>query len=300
MKTVGLFAVLVLIFGSGPYAISVQLGPVAPELLVGYRFGASGILLMALTLVLGRSLRFGIRDHLYLALQGLLMFSAIDLLLYFAVPRIPGGLVQLMMSMMIVTNVVFAAAFLGLPVRTRVVVGGLLGIVGIAMVSWPEIRAIELAGAGLSGLAAAYLGLLAASLGITATARNQRAGMPVLESTGIAMVYGAGCSFIVAAAFGRSLAWDWSPAFLGGFAWISIVMSAVGMVMFFHLIGRLGPDRAAYVILLTPITALAISTAQGDFAWTALSLVGVATVLVGNVVVLTKLERRPIAEVGGG
>ena len=77
-------------------------------------------------------------------------------------------------------------------------------------------------------------------------------------------------------------------------------MSAVGMVMFFHLIGRLGPDRAAYVILLTPITALAISTAQGDFAWSALSLAGAATVLAGNVVVLTKLERRPLAPAGGG
>ena len=175
-----------------------------------------------------------------------------------------------------------------------------MGIAGIAMVSWPELSGIELSGVGPSGLAAAYLGLLAASLGITATARNQRAGLPVLETTGIAMVYGAACSFIVAAAFGRSLAWDWSPAFLGGFAWITIVMSAAGMVMFFHLIGRLGPDRAAYVILLTPITALAISTAQGDFSWNALQLVGVATVLAGNVVVLTKLERRPIAEVGGG
>ena len=300
MKTAVLFAALVLVFGSGPYSISVQLGPVAPELLVGYRFGASGILLMTLTLVLGRSLRFGVRAHLFLALQGLLMFSVIDLLLYFAVPRIPGGLVQLMMSMMIVTNVIFAAAFLGLPVRPRVIVGGMMGIAGVAMVSWPEIRGIELAGAGLSGLAAAYLGLLAASLGITTTARNQRAGLPVLETTGIAMVYGSVCSFIVAAAFGRPLAWDWSPVFLGGFAWITIVMSAAGMVMFFHLIARLGPDRAAYVILLTPITALAISTAQGDFTWTAISLVGVATVLAGNVVVLTKLEKRTIAQVGGG
>ena len=50
---------------------------------------------------------------------------------------------------------------------------------------------------------------------------------------------------------------------------------------------------------MTPITALAISTAQGDFAWSALSLVGVATVLAGNVVVLTKLELRPLAPVGG-
>ncbi len=300
MNTVVLFATLVLVFGSGPYAISLQLGPVAPELLVAYRFGAGGIVLMVVALAMGRSLKFGLRDHMFLALQGLLMFSTIDLLLYFAVPFIPGGLMQLVMSMMVVTNVVFGALFLGLEVRIRVLVGAMLGIAGIAMVSWPELRGLELTGAGLSGLAASYLALLAASLGITTSARNQRAGLPVFETTGISMVYGAACSFVVAGMLGRPLAWDWSPAFLGGFAWGSFVLSAAGMVFFLRLIGRIGPDRAAYVVLLTPITALAISTFQGDFAWTAVSLAGVATVLVGNVVVLSKLERKPIAQAGGG
>ena len=113
MNTAVLFALVVASWGFNPYAISLQLGPVAPEVLVAYRFAASGVLVVAAALALGRSLRFTLREHLYLALQGTLMFSLVDLLFYHAIVHIPTGLVQLVVSMMIVTNILLGALLLG-------------------------------------------------------------------------------------------------------------------------------------------------------------------------------------------
>lgn len=295
MRTAVLFGGLVLVFGTGPYAIGLQLGPVAPEVLVAYRFAAAGALLVAVAVALRRSLRFSPREHLFIALQGVLMFSAVDLFIYYAVPRLPGGLIQLVMSMLIIGNVVFGSLFLGFPVRPRVVVGALMGLAGIAMVSWPEVRGVDLGGAAASGLAAAIAAVVLASLGVIAAARNQRAGLPILETTGICMGYGALCSLLVALALGRSFGWDFSPAFLVGFVWTVAPLTAMGFIIWLVLLSRLGADRSAYVILLTPIVALGISTLVGEYSWTALGVGGVATVLAGNAVVLSKMKKAPLA-----
>ncbi len=54
------------------------------------------------------------------------------------------------------------------------------------------------------------------------------------------------------------------------------------------LVGRIGPERAAYVSVLFPIIALALSTWFEDFEWTVLAAGGVVLVLIGNAAVLTK------------
>lgn len=298
MNSIFLFVFLVFLFGSGPYSISLQLGTVAPEPLVAYRFALAAVFLMGVALMLGRSLRFSLREHRYLALQGVLMFSFTDLLFYYAVARIPSGLAQLVMSMLIIGNVLFGALFLALPVRPRVVLGAIIGLGGIALVSWPELQGIDLTGTAPLGLAIAIAAMLSVSLGITTPARNQRAGLPVLETTGICMGYGAAVSFIVSLLLGRGFAFEFSPTFLGAFAWVTVMVTAAAFLIWLVLLGRLGHDRAAYVILLTPIVALTISTVLEDYVWTGLAVAGIALVLAGNVIVLSKVEKAPLAAVG--
>jgi drug/metabolite transporter (DMT)-like permease len=52
------------------------------------------------------------------------------------------------------------------------------------------------------------------------------------------------------------------------------------------MVGRLGPDKAAYASVLFPIVALTLSTLFEGYAWTPLALGGVALVLAGNALVL--------------
>ena len=102
----------------------------------------------------------------------------------------------------------------------------------------------------------------------------------------------------VALALGRSFGWDFSPVFLVGFVWTVAPLTAMGFIIWLVLLSRLGADRSAYVILLTPIVALGISTLVGEYSWTALSVGGVATVLAGNAVVLSKMKKAPLAPAG--
>ena len=48
------------------------------------------------------------------------------------------------------------------------------------------------------------------------------------------------------------------------------------------LVGRIGPDRAAYSTVLFPIVALSASTLFEGYHWTGLAFCGLALVLAGN------------------
>jgi drug/metabolite transporter (DMT)-like permease len=56
------------------------------------------------------------------------------------------------------------------------------------------------------------------------------------------------------------------------------------------LIGRIGADHAAYVMLLMPVVALIISTFFEEYQWSANAVSGVIVVLVGNLIILTPAE----------
>jgi drug/metabolite transporter (DMT)-like permease len=56
------------------------------------------------------------------------------------------------------------------------------------------------------------------------------------------------------------------------------------------LIGRIGADYAAYVMLLMPLVALVISTFFEEYQWTASAVAGVMVVLIGNLIILTPAD----------
>lgn len=55
----------------------------------------------------------------------------------------------------------------------------------------------------------------------------------------------------------------------------------IGFTAYLMLVGRIGPERAAYSTVLFPIVALMISTMYEGYQWTPLALCGLMLVLGG-------------------
>ncbi|HEY4999154.1 MAG TPA: DMT family transporter, partial [Usitatibacter sp.] len=138
MGNVRLFLACVAIWGSTWFAIKFQLGRVAPEASVLYRFLLASLLLFAFCLARGKALRFPPREHLWLALLGLTMFGAGYICVYYAERFVVSGLVAVGYSASPLLGMLGMRLFFGTPMTRRVVTGSLLGIVGIALVFWPE------------------------------------------------------------------------------------------------------------------------------------------------------------------
>ncbi len=139
-------------------------------------------------------------------------------------------------------------------------------------------------------LVATYL----ASVGNILSARNQKQGIPVVQTNAWGMAYGA--LILLAFALARDLpfAWDPAPAYGVSLFYLAVFGSVLAFGCYLTLVGRIGADRAAYAAVLFPVIALGISTLFEDYRWTGRAIFGFILVLAGNYLVLAR-ARKPIA-----
>ncbi len=60
------------------------------------------------------------------------------------------------------------------------------------------------------------------------------------------------------------------------------------MVQLLTLLGKIEPDKAAYVTLVFPIIALLLSTFFEDYTWTLFALLGIGLITAGNFLMLKR------------
>ncbi len=286
-----LYLITVLIWGSTWLAIKFQLGVVAPELSIAYRFGLAASILFVFSLIRKLRLRFDLRTHGFFALQGFLLFSLNYLLVYLAEGYLTSGLVAIIFSLIIILNVVFGAILLGNPVRSQVMVGAIFGLIGLALVFWPELSSFSLSNQEILGIALAFISTISASLGNVVSARNQRHELPVIQTNAYGMLYGSLFMLIFAVFRGAQLQFDNSTGYIISLFYLAIFGSVIAFGSYLTLLGRIGLDRAAYVTVLFPVIALILSTFFENLMWGVPQLIGVVLILVGNAVVVTKKWR---------
>jgi drug/metabolite transporter (DMT)-like permease len=288
MNNALLFAIPTLIWGSTWLAIRYQLGVVDPLVSVAYRFGAAGALMMVLCRVRGIPLRVGARDQVFVGLQGLLLFGVNYWLVYEAERFLPSGLVAIVFSGILFANVLNGRLFLGSPVRRPVLVGGALGLAGVSAIFLNDLRAFSVSSSSLRSLGLALVSVYLASLGNILSARNQRAGLTVLQTNTLGMIYGGAAMAVVSALLGKPFAFDSSPRYVASLTYLTVFGSIVAFACFLTLLGRIGADKAAYVTLVMPVIALILTTLFESYHWTPAALFGAGLVLTGNYVALRR------------
>jgi len=260
MRSVALYAVTVLIWGTSWLAIIYQLGVVDPMVSVAYRFILAAVIMHGLCWVRRQPMRFSRRDHCFLALQGASLFALNYWLFYNAELHIASGLAAVVFSTIIVWNILIGAVWIRHPLDRRVLLGAGLGLCGIALVFWPEVQDFEANETGLYGLGLSIVATMLASLGNIASARNQQAGISVLSSNAWAMTYGAGLMVLLALVSGKPFDFMATPLYVGALLYLSVFASVIAFWSYLTLVGEIGPDRAAYATLLFPLVALGLST----------------------------------------
>ena len=284
-----LYTIVVAIWGSSWLGIKYQLGHVAPDLSIAYRFLLAAGILLAFCLATRRSLRFSRRDHLFFAAQGFTLFSLNYLLFYVAAGYVTSGLMAVAFSTITVMNIANGALLFGHRIDRRVAIGALAGIVGLALVYWPEIAGVELSHAALIGLGLSLAATYSASLGNMVSVRHKARAIPVIESNALGMSYGALFALGFALLRGAPLVFDPSWVYGLSLVYLALFASVFGFGAYLTLLQKIGADRAAYSSVLFPLVALGLSTLVEGYRWTPLAALGVALVLAGNLVVL----RRP-------
>ena len=285
-STLQLFTVCVLIWGSTWIAITFQLGAVAPEMSVGYRFLLASAVLFVYCRWRGLALRFGPKQHADFAMLGASMFCIGYVFVYYAEIYIVSGMVAVGFSTSPMINMFASRVFLGTRMTTRVAVASLLGVAGIVCVFWPEFGKVAASRNAELGALLTLLAVLASSSGILVAARNQKFGYATWSSLAWGMFYGGALALLIGFATGRPFTFLFTGRYIISLIYLSVFGSIVTFACFLTLIARIGTAGAAYIGVMVPIFALIISFFFEEFAWGWLTTAGVALCVLGNIVLL--------------
>jgi len=284
--TAALFALTALLWGGGALATAMQAGVTPAPWSVALRMVVAGLILLGYGRLRGVPLAIPRKDRLAVALQGLLFFAIAFIAFYQATARMPSGLAALVLSTSSLFAAVIARAALGVPISPSFVWGALCGILGLAIIFLPGATAHG--AAPLAGLAWALTAAIATGAGTTVGARNQRAGLPIVSVLAWGAFVGAAASALWAIATGTPFTADVSLSYLTSFLYLAVAASCVTFMLYFELVRRLGPGRAAYTLALVPLVALVLSALFEHLVLGWPVLAGAAAILAGNVLVLAR------------
>lgn len=286
-NSLALFAACVAIWSTTWFAITFQLGVVAAETSVAWRFLLAALIVALYCRARGISMRYSLAEHWALAVMGVAMYSAGYICVYRAEEYLVSGLVAVGFSASPLLAMFGLRAFFGQPLTLRMTIGSLFGIAGIVLVFWPEFARLSQADGAAKGALFTAAAVLVSTAGVLLAHRNHRIGLHGLATIAWSMGYGGAFALLVAALLGRSLSIDSSSAYLLSLLYLAVIGSVAAFGAWLTLIGRIGPARASYVGVMVPVVALAISTFFENLPWHPLMVAGMLVSIAGNVLVLS-------------
>jgi len=283
-----LFAIATLIWGSTWLAITFQLGVVATEISVAYRFALAASILAIWCRATGRSLALARRDHAFLAAQGVLMFGANYVAIYEAERYLTSGLVAVLFSTIVFTNPIGMRIVYGARLSRRTLFAAMLGVAGVALLFLHELLTIRSSASVALGIAFGLVATLLATGGNLIAVRNHHASVGVLEGTVWGMAWGAATAALIAMVTGAPWTFDPSPRYVLSLLYLAVFGSIVAFGAYFMLLKKSGIAIASYTSVAIPVIAVLLSTLFEGFAWTWTAGLGVAFAATGNVIVLRR------------
>jgi drug/metabolite transporter (DMT)-like permease len=283
-----LFAICVLTWGTTWYAITFQIGHTSPEVGVAFRFALAGITVLALCAVRGMRLRFAAREHARLALQGSFMYGVSYICVYHAERHIVSGLVAVGYSASPLLTGLGAHWLFGLRITPRFLVGGALGLTGVALMFWHQFG--ETSGNPDAALGAAFVvgSVLLSAVGSLTASRNRLHGLPFWPALGFGMLYGAAVCTIIATLQGHEFAPPAVASWWLSLLYLALAGSVLTFACFLTLQERIGPGPAGTIGVMTPLLALLVSVVFEAFRPDALVFLGAALAVSGNVLMLRR------------
>ncbi len=288
LKNWHLFAICVLIWGTTWHAILYQLGTLAPEVGVALRFALAGAVVLALCVARQERLRFTLSDHALLALQGGFMYGVAYICVYRAEQHVFSGLVAVGYSASPLITGLGARALFGVRVTRRFVFGGLLGLVGVALIFWPEFSKTTGSRETLLGALFTVGAVLFSAVGSLTASRNRTHGLPFWPALGFGMLYGAAVCASVALVQGQPFAPPAVASWWLSLLYLALAGSVLTFACYLTLQERIGPGPTGAIGVATPLCALVVSMVFEGFHPGALTIAGAALAVSGNVLMLRR------------
>lgn len=286
------FAVVTLIWGSTWLVIKDQITVVPAAWSVSYRFVVAGVAMLIWAAMRGDGVRLPPHGVLFAVALGLSQFVMNYNFVYRAEAYITSGVVAIVYALLLVPNAILARAFLGQKMGRQLLLGSAVATAGVALLFVHEARLSPVGpDAALLGIGLSLGGVLFASVANVMQATRTARAYPMATILGWAMLSGAAIDAVYAFATTGAPVFEMRAGYIAGILYLGVIGSSIAFTLYFQLIRTIGPAKAAYTSVLTPVIAMLLSTLFEGYRWSLLAGAGSVLALAGLVIALR--ARRP-------
>ena len=283
------FIIFTGIWGSTWIVIRDQLGTVPPQWSVAYRFVIAAAAMFLVAAYKGERLRLDRRALVAIAFLGFAQFCVNFNVVYFAERHITSGVVATVFALLMIPSTLLGWAFLDQRPSGRFVLSSLVAIVGIGLLFAHELREHAARSEQIfAGIGLTLIGMVAASAANVFQARPRVREFPLFALLAWSMAAGAVIDTAFAAATAGPPVIDTRPGYWLGLTYLALAASALTFSLYYPVVRKIGPAKAAYSSVLVPIIAMGFSTAFEGYRWTLLAAVGAVLALGGMLGALSR------------
>jgi drug/metabolite transporter (DMT)-like permease len=279
------------LWGSSWFAIKLQLGIIPETVSLAWRFFLASFLFFLFCLIFQKKIKLSLVELKHIFIQGVLLFCLNYFFIYLGTNYVTSGLVAILFSNVTIFIIFNGYFFFGKPIRARVLVGSITGIIGLILIFQFEFTKEIDPGSLIKGIVLILIGTYFASLGMLYSGLNQERNIPIIKSNTYGMFFGASIMILISICFNQTISIDFSFSYISSLLFLAFFGSVLGFSFYLSLLGKIGADKASYVNILTPVVALSLSTLFENYLWNIQNFLGLLLIIIGNVIILSKKLR---------
>jgi len=196
-------------------------------------------------------------------------------------------------ALLMLPNALLAWVMLGQKPTARFLVASTVAAAGIGLLFAHELSsnpALDQDALAI-GIGWTILGLLGASVSNVYQARDNVRKLPLHSLLAWSMLIGALLDVAIAFALTGLPVVEYRIGYWLGLAYLALAASVLCFSIYYPVVRKIGPGKAAYSSAIVPIIAMSLSTAFEGFHWTPLAAAGAALAIGGMVLALWTRQR---------
>lgn len=249
------FLALAALWGTAFMAIKAGLNFFPPVLFAAIRYDIAGVVMFGYAVYATERWRpRGKYEWLLVVVGGVFIIAFYHALLFIGEQHTTSAAAAVIVSLSPVLTTAFARALLPSErLSAAGIIGIFLGLLGVIVLTEPNFG--NLLGGNLLAQGLVFAAALAFALGSVLT-RRIPAELPVETMEAWSMLVGALCMHGMSVLLGESpAAIEWTPAAVTALLYLSLGASALGFLIYFDLLSRLGPVEINLVSYVAPVFA---------------------------------------------
>ena len=292
------FGLVYLFWGSTYLGIDIAVQTIPPALMCAVRFLIAGVVMLAVCAITGRKIWYSPKQLALTWVVGILLLMGGNLTLSYAELTVSSGLAALILAITPLWFMVLDSWLLGdHHISSRGKAGLACGMVGLAVLFWPELRSSASIGhkelwASVSLLAGSFSWALGSVL-----SKRWQSGMDVFSATGWQVTAAGAANGLVALAIGDFSRVVWTPRGIGAIAYLVVCGSWIGYTAYVWLLEHVPTSKVSTYAYVNPVVAVFLGWLVMHEKVDRFILAGSAIVVLSVVLVTSaKVRNKTVAE----